>query len=656
MAVAAQCAAAASTSRARSLCAPLLAQEHGHQQGVFEIFALFGAVWATQLTGDGRLCGSLLSLAVALSRRLRQSRATVALPPSLLLSLSLSFFSSPKGLPPFREPSPSVAPAESMAVLAQQDWHLPRDHTMDALPSPSAAINPSVPRQRSSPANDQSQAPSPISQQQPYPYPVQQQQAGWTSPQQYYPAFYANQQPYPLHGHSAHPSPQQIHPQNPYYDPANAQFAQWAYQQMMFNAQQAHQMSHTPPHMASSRSRSSTASSGDYFALNQVPGFNPFPSGTPPPHPSQLPNGYSPTDHHPSSPYQGFHPYRRPQRHGSGSQDPSQNSNPEWRSSTQMNSFQPPYARSDAAGSSSSVNSGSSNSGSNRPRANSTQGPTAAASSSAAPSSHIYTKSTGSGSGHGHGHGHGRGGSITSINSQKSTSSAQRPANRSTPSSSGTSPTPRAASTSTAPSPTSTHGPPNLRKPSPLSQGNFTATEKRMSRDDSDLAAMLEPNPNSPGVRSGGLKGRLRRALSLGANATLNEEEEDSDAVPKSSSRSPAASNVSQAVLNDDAESTATVQKKKSRSLFNSRLNRSTDNISLSSTMSSASMVIRKLGSIGKLTRRNSLAGITSLFKDKKDKEDEENSGKKGKKKKGEKGPVAEASVSHAGTAAYTQE
>lgn len=91
--------------------------------------------------------------------------------------------------------------------------------------------------------------------------------------------------------------------------------------------------------------------------------------------------------------------------------------------------------------------------------------------------------------------------------------------------------------------------------------------------------------------------------------------------------------------------------------MFNSRLNRSTDNISLSSTMSSASMVIRKLGNLGRLGRRNSLAGITSLFKDKKDKEKEkdkdkdkeaEEVGKKGKKKKDGKGDVAEPSVSHA--------
>ena len=153
----------------------------------------------------------------------------------------------------------------------------------------------------------------------------------------------------------------------------------------------------------------------------------------------------------------------------------------------------------------------------------------------------------------------------------------------------------------------------------------------------------------APGVRSGGLKGRLRRALSLNAGSTLREEDEDEDPIKSSSKRNGKASvgDGASTVAGDDDDSTATVQKKKSRSLFNSRLNRSTDNISLSSTMSSASMVIRKLGNIGKLTRRNSLAGITSLFKDKKDKEGEDG-GKKGKKKKDGKGSASEPSVSHA--------
>jgi hypothetical protein len=63
--------------------------------------------------------------------------------------------------------------------------------------------------------------------------------------------------------------------------------------------------------------------------------------------------------------------------------------------------------------------------------------------------------------------------------------------------------------------------------------------------------------------------------------------------------------------------------------------------------------MIRKLGSMGKLARRNSLAGITSLFKDKdKDKDKDEGKDKKKKKDKdkkgGAKGEASIASVSHA--------
>lgn len=184
-----------------------------------------------------------------------------------------------------------------------------------------------------------------------------------------------------------------------------------------------------------------------------------------------------------------------------------------------------------------------------------------------------------------------------------------------------------------------------------------------MSRDDSDIAAMMESSPNASMIRSGGLKGRFRRALSLNTSQTLSEEKtgeevDDDEASIKASalghlqSRGPKPA-MSQPLrsISDDAESTATVQtKKKSRaaSLFNSRLNASTDNISLSSTVSSASVMIRKLGSMGNLARRNSLAGITSLFKNKnKDGSNETGENKKDKKKKSGKGIVAEASVSH---------
>lgn len=187
-----------------------------------------------------------------------------------------------------------------------------------------------------------------------------------------------------------------------------------------------------------------------------------------------------------------------------------------------------------------------------------------------------------------------------------------------------------------------------------------------MSRDDSD--PMLDPTPSASMLRSGGLKGRLRRALSFNAAQALKEEQETSDdesikastyggsgklktktpvIISSAVGKSDGAAQVrGSADGTDDGASTATVQtKKKGRaaSLFNARLNVSTDNISLSSTVSSASVMIRKLGSMGKLAKRNSLAGITSLFKDK----DKDKSKKKDKKGTA-KAEASEASVSHA--------
>ena len=50
------------------------------------------------------------------------------------------------------------------------------------------------------------------------------------------------------------------------------------------------------------------------------------------------------------------------------------------------------------------------------------------------------------------------------------------------------------------------------------------------------------------------------------------------------------------------------------RSIFNRKFNSSTDNISISSTVSSASVMLRKVGNLGKLARRHSLMGLTNMF------------------------------------------
>ena len=165
-----------------------------------------------------------------------------------------------------------------------------------------------------------------------------------------------------------------------------------------------------------------------------------------------------------------------------------------------------------------------------------------------------------------------------------------------------------------------------------------------MSRDDSDLGKGLD---STPGGSRGGLKGRFRRALSFNPLQEEDAETPSKGKAPQTRTETPAKSEAVGSPHDSPDTASSTLPKKPRRALFNSKLNASTDNISLSSTMSSASMVIRKLGNIGKLTRRNSLAGITSLFKDKKDKEGEEGKSKK-KGKKGAKAEASEASVSHA--------
>lgn len=106
--------------------------------------------------------------------------------------------------------------------------------------------------------------------------------------------------------------------------------------------------------------------------------------------------------------------------------------------------------------------------------------------------------------------------------------------------------------------------------------------------------------------------------------------------------------------VNGDADSTRRAPSSRFR-LLNSKLNSSTDNISISSTVSSASVMIRKLGQMGKLARRNSLMGLTKAFKKDKNKDasrppgdEDEDPIKTSKKDKKGKSGASLASVSHA--------
>ncbi|CAE6506789.1 unnamed protein product [Rhizoctonia solani] len=403
------------------------------------------------------------------------------------------------------------------------------------------------------------------------------------------------------------PFPQQpYYPQQGYYYPQpgypqgyfaqspdqqqQQQFAQWAFQQMMYSQQQQQQQQGMPGVPDYSRTRTGSGAGQEYYPHMMPHGTPPMPYGS---------IGRAGTDH------QGFHPYRRP---GVPQARPNQElgfqAYPVHAGYPQP---QRPYAR-EMNGSNTSLHSngsGNGNSSGSRQRA-ATSNPNAR---------------------------HGRNQSVGS-----SIATSARGSDRSV-----TPPARQTASPVSPSSPTASQRaqPTVMRpvKPSPLSQPPFA--DKRLSRDDSTLDA---PHAGLP--KTNGLKGRLRRALSFSAIQTLDEADEGKE---KLGSRRKAIekANKANAALQkqqDNPDSPGgpesirtTASKKPSRSLFNRRLNASTDNISLQSTVSSASVMIRKLGSMGNLARRNSLAGLTGLFKDKKDKKD-----------KTQKADVAEASVTHA--------
>ncbi|GAA5867803.1 hypothetical protein JCM8547_005243 [Rhodosporidiobolus lusitaniae] len=185
----------------------------------------------------------------------------------------------------------------------------------------------------------------------------------------------------------------------------------------------------------------------------------------------------------------------------------------------------------------------------------------------------------------------------------------------------------------------------------------------------SNSLANLEVDGRGPAQLNGGF--RSRRDSSSSSDETSTAPHTPPTAPYATHQHHPSVASIaSTATLGNDAASTAGASTRKPPStsrfrLLNPKMNSSTDNISISSTVSSASVMIRKLGQMGKLARRNSLMGLTKAFKKDKNKDgqggdgDESSygveapsAGGKLSKKDKKKGAVATASVSHA-TAEY---
>ncbi|KAG8902647.1 hypothetical protein FRB99_004299 [Tulasnella sp. 403] len=499
-------------------------------------------------------------------------------------------------------------------------------------------------------------------------------------------SFYQTPTPGQQQGHPPQPAQQQFpagipaapypgvgFPQQP-FNPQQQQFAQWAYQQMMFQQQQLAFQPHGPmaqPPFGPSPQQALQLQllqqqQQQQFLMQQQAAAAAAQQGQLLPQP-------------PQPPYARENNGSRSSLHSSNGSFRSTSNDPGTRRRTTSNKSTPSVAHSSGnartrTNSNSASGHGHSTTSGRSSPATPLQPPThrhrvssTGSQSSAAPASATLTNvSTRSHSGHSTSH------SISSSKSSATTSPS----------------TPNNTTNASSVSPSGSKVTRLPNKPSPLSQGSSSLpSSKSVPKDPSPApkSAMPDQVPTAAMLKSGGLKGRLRRALSFSA---LDEASHDDSKVGSrrkavnaklvsegqvparpsmesaitlrqspESVTSPSASTVAHTPTEGSIRSIGTSQApKKSRSLFNAKFNRSTDNMSLSSTVSSASVMIRKLGSVGKLVRRNSLMGISNMFRDKKkDKADSDGEAaeaekKKGKLKKGasSKGGKAEASVSHA--------
>ncbi|KAI9599942.1 hypothetical protein KEM48_000053 [Puccinia striiformis f. sp. tritici PST-130] len=153
------------------------------------------------------------------------------------------------------------------------------------------------------------------------------------------------------------------------------------------------------------------------------------------------------------------------------------------------------------------------------------------------------------------------------------------------------------------------------------STSNFTQPEDIHFAQRSTALADRTPNKHS----KHSLSNKLRRALSINALHENMIHESIPELAPaigheriKSSSASIAGVPLSPSI-NTNGKGGRQLGSSRRFGFLNSRSNNSTDNLSISSTVSSASVMIRKLGNLGKSARSKGVMGLTKIFKDKND-------------------------------------
>lgn len=154
----------------------------------------------------------------------------------------------------------------------------------------------------------------------------------------------------------------------------------------------------------------------------------------------------------------------------------------------------------------------------------------------------------------------------------------------------------------------------------PGAVGTAPVGMQQPSAADRELRAATLSKHGLGGTKSKSLSNKLRKALSMQAMAQSERDANEgsfssSDEQPRRPSPMLASSAAS--IAGVPSAGSASVASGGRRLGFLRGANSSTDNLSISSTVSSASVMIRKLGNMGRSARRNSVMGLSKLFKDK---------------------------------------
>ncbi|KAK4052471.1 hypothetical protein OIV83_002273 [Microbotryomycetes sp. JL201] len=174
----------------------------------------------------------------------------------------------------------------------------------------------------------------------------------------------------------------------------------------------------------------------------------------------------------------------------------------------------------------------------------------------------------------------------------------------------------------------------------PGTPGTLRERHREQDEDSDDTAdpnqtAVAQSQPSAVDKPKKGVKGRFKKAFGLSSTpsaVTLTADDLDGRGPTvmqrvRSGSTSSEGSAITRRSGHMASASTSTAGPKPGRpptvastrkfGLLSSKFNSSTDNLSISSTVSSASMLIRKLGNVGKMARRNSFMNLTKAFKSK---------------------------------------